>query len=59
MLAPACFMLGRAYEEQGRVADARRCYERVLHIYSDADPDLPVLMETKERMAHITATGNM
>jgi len=59
MLAPACFMLGRAYEEQGRLADAKRCYERVLSIYSDADPDIRVLLETRERMAHITATGNM
>jgi hypothetical protein len=31
----------------------------VLEIYSDADGDLPVLLQTRERIAHIEATGSM
>jgi cytochrome c-type biogenesis protein CcmH/NrfG len=47
--------LGLAYEQAGDKTAARETYARLLRLWSDADPDLPDLIDTKARLASLEA----
>ena len=47
----AQYLKGRTYEAKREVSRAIQNYERVLEIWKNADDDLPVLVDTKERVA--------
>jgi len=46
----AHYHLGQAYERQGECEQARLAYERFLHLWKDADPDIPEVIEAKARL---------
>ncbi len=48
------FQLGKIYEEKGDTAKASEYYQRLLDIWINADEDLPLLIETKARLAKLT-----
>jgi serine/threonine protein kinase/tetratricopeptide (TPR) repeat protein len=45
--ALARLQIGRAYAMSGDTAKARAAYEDFLHLWKDADPDIPVLKQAK------------
>jgi tetratricopeptide (TPR) repeat protein len=45
------YYAGQAYERSGRTEEAVAHYERFLHIWRDADIDLPELVDAKKRLA--------
>ena len=47
----AHYHLGQAYERQGKWEQARAAYQRFLEIWKDADRELPVVVQAKERLA--------
>jgi hypothetical protein len=47
--------LARAYANVGRTADARKVYEEAFHVWRDADPDLPLLVEAKAEYQRLTS----
>jgi tetratricopeptide (TPR) repeat protein len=49
----ARLQLGRAERLMGDNASARESYEEFLHIWKDADPDLPVYREAKAEYAQL------
>jgi len=49
----AHYQLGKIYEEKGDVEKAIKYYQRFLDIWKDADPDIPILMDAKKRLAAI------
>ena len=54
LMAPGHMALGRIAERQGRSNDARAHYERVLFLWSDADPELqPLVAEAAEALRRI------
>ena len=44
---------GKVYEAQGNPAAARDMYARLLTLWAGADPDLPDLLEVRQRMADL------
>jgi hypothetical protein len=46
-------MLGRAYAELGRTADARKAYQAFFDLWKDADPDVPLLVKAREEFAKL------
>jgi tetratricopeptide (TPR) repeat protein/predicted Ser/Thr protein kinase len=44
---------GRAHEEKGEVKRALQNYERALEVWHEADDDLPILIDTKKRVARL------
>jgi tetratricopeptide (TPR) repeat protein len=52
-LVPSYRLLGQAYERSGEPAAALEAYRRVLRMWSEADPDLPELIETRARVAEL------
>ena len=53
MGALAHLQLGRAYAEEGNLAKAKAAYEDFLTLWKDADPDIPVLKQTKTEYAKL------
>jgi DNA-binding winged helix-turn-helix (wHTH) protein/tetratricopeptide (TPR) repeat protein len=51
--ALAHLQLGRAYALQGDAAKARTAYQNFLTLWSDADPDIPILKEAKAEYANL------
>jgi len=49
----AHYYLGLAYEKTGRPADAIPCYERFLEIWKDADPDLALVADVRDRLVRL------
>lgn len=49
--AASLLLMGRACEQRGESALARESYEKLLSLWSAADPDLPDLVEAKARIA--------
>lgn len=47
----AHYELGKLYQHQGRLDEARKYFERFLDIWKDGDPDLPPLVEARKRLA--------
>jgi tetratricopeptide (TPR) repeat protein len=45
------YLLGTAYEQTGRTADARAVYEELLEQLTNADPGLKLVVDTKARLA--------
>jgi hypothetical protein len=45
------FRLARAYEQMGDPARAREWYGRFLTEWKDADPDIPEVVEARQRLA--------
>jgi tetratricopeptide (TPR) repeat protein len=45
------YLLGKAYEAAGQKDEAAQRYEEFFDIWKDADPDLPVLADARERLA--------
>jgi tetratricopeptide (TPR) repeat protein len=50
------FQLGKIYEEKGDTEKASHYYQRFLDLWINADEDLPLLIETKARMAKLTGS---
>lgn len=50
---PAYYELGKIFEQAGQPEEAAKYYERLLKIWKDADPDLPVLIDAKKRLANL------
>jgi adenylate cyclase len=49
------YRLGLLYEEKQEFQSASEAYRRFLHFWKDADPDLPVLTDAKERLGALEA----
>jgi Flp pilus assembly protein TadD len=49
----AHLQLGRAYAMEGDTAEARAAYNDFLTLWKDADPDIPILKETKAECAKL------
>ena len=49
------YCLGLLYEEKQEFQAAREAYQRFLHFWKDADPDLPILADAKERLVALEA----
>ncbi len=47
------FRLARVYEELGNTDRARHWYEQFTDDWKDADPDIPELIEARERLAEL------
>ena len=45
--------LGRVYSKMGQKEEARKNYQQFLDLFTDADPDLPLLIEVKNEMAKL------
>ena len=45
--------LARVQVQLGRKEDARKNYQKVLELFKDADPDLPLLIEVKDEVAKL------
>ena len=45
------YLRGKAYEGLGEPARARKEYEEFLRLWRNADPDLPILVDAKRRLA--------
>jgi len=54
----ARLQLGRAQKLMGDNASARKSYEEFLHLWKDADPDLPVYREAKAEYAQLKNVSN-
>jgi DNA-binding SARP family transcriptional activator len=52
-LVPSYRLLAQSYERSGEPAAALEAYRRVLRMWSEADPDLPDLIETRARVAEL------
>src|SRR5207244_6462262 len=48
----AQYHLGQAYERKGERERARAAYTRFLEIWKDADPDIPEVIDAKQRSAN-------
>ncbi len=48
-------MFARVYEKLGDTDRARHWYERFTEDWKDADPDIPELIEARERLAALKA----
>jgi len=53
------YRLGLLYEEQKDFQTAREAYRRFLHYWKDADPDLPILADAKERLGALEANNGI
>jgi tetratricopeptide (TPR) repeat protein len=51
------FRLARVYEKLGNTDRARHWYERFTEDWKDADPDIPELIEARERLAKMKEAG--
>ena len=47
------FRLAQVYEQLGDTDRARHWYERFLDDWKDADPDIPEVIEARERLASL------
>jgi eukaryotic-like serine/threonine-protein kinase len=45
--------VGRAYAAQGDTAKAKAAYQDFLTLWKDADPDIPILKQTKAEYAKL------
>jgi eukaryotic-like serine/threonine-protein kinase len=54
----ASLQLGRAQKMMGDSTSARKSYEEFLHIWKDADPDIPVYRQAKAEYAELRASAN-
>ena len=49
------YRLGLLYEEKQEFQAASEAYQRFLHFWKDADPDIPILADAKERLGALEA----
>jgi tetratricopeptide (TPR) repeat protein len=49
----AHYELAKVFEQKGQPEEATKYYERFLEIWKDGDPDLPVLIDAKKRLAKL------
>jgi len=49
----AIFMLGQAYEGTGKSKEAAEQYRRILEMYKDGDPRIPLRDEARERLEQL------
>ncbi len=53
-LGPTCYVwLARARAQAGDTAGARRAYQDFFAIWKDADPEIPILRQTKAEYAKL------
>ena len=52
------YRLGLLYEEKQELQTASEAYRRFLHYWKDADADLPVLADAKQRLAALEAQAS-
>jgi len=50
------FLLGTAYEQSGDPANARKCFERFLELWNDADPGLHDVEQAREYLSRAANT---
>ena len=53
LYAKSFYMLGKIYEKKERIRDARENYEKFLELWKDADPGIPEVADTKNRLASL------
>ncbi len=53
--ALAHHQLGLTYEEMGRTGDARREYQTFLETWDQADPNLPEILDARQRLAWLSS----
>jgi tetratricopeptide (TPR) repeat protein len=51
LYAKSFYMLGKIYDEQGNSLKAKENYEKFLDLWKDADPGMPEVEETKNKLA--------
>jgi len=51
------YELAKIYEELGKIEEATKYYKEFLHIWRDADEDLPELKDGKKRLANLELDG--
>ncbi len=54
----AVVLMGKIYEEMGNTALALESYGKFLKIWKQADPDLPMLVDVKKRVAKLKAVSS-
>jgi len=54
----ALFGTGETHEKSGRTSQAKKAYQRLLEIWSEADADLPELIDTKTKLAKLTGVSS-
>jgi hypothetical protein len=52
------FRLARVYEKLDNTDRARHWYERFAEDWKDADPDIPELIEARERLGELKGAEN-
>ncbi|UCC43935.1 MAG: tetratricopeptide repeat protein [Candidatus Zixiibacteriota bacterium] len=50
------YYLARAYDLAGMTSDAVSTYETFLSLWKDADPGIPIVIDARERLAHLKTT---
>ena len=55
--APSYYLLGQTFEQKGDTKSAIESYEKFLVLWSEADPDLPILRDAKARLAKLTSSS--
>jgi hypothetical protein len=51
------YRLGLLYQEKKDFRAASEAYQRLLHFWKDADPEIPILVDAKERLGALEAQG--
>ncbi len=54
----ALFGTAETHEKSGRTSQAKKAYQRLLEIWSEADADLPELIDTKTKLAKLTGVSS-
>jgi tetratricopeptide (TPR) repeat protein len=49
----AFYKLARIYEEMGNSEQASKYYARLLDLWENADEDIPILIDSKEKLARL------
>jgi serine/threonine protein kinase/Tfp pilus assembly protein PilF len=57
LYAKSFYMLGRIYDEQDAIEDARSYYNKFLEIWKNADKNQPEFVDAKKRLARLVSTN--
>jgi tetratricopeptide (TPR) repeat protein len=55
--APSYYLLGQTFENKGDTKAAIENYEKFIAMWSEADPDIPILQDAKARLAELNSSS--